>query len=546
MTESITNRRKRIQFGPLLRVLLPSLATLALVVALLFTMFFTNFGWQWVTFLAGVLFASVLALVSASVKSGWRNARRAAEAAHFRQRYSAEVAQHRGTREQLERELALHQQDRMRLAKQIEAHRLAVQNKLSAENLLGVLELHLDGTAFYLDREQRYRFHTKSFAARTGIPSDRIDGLAFAEALNARDAEALRGQLLDALDGRAGRAETPLTQRDASERQMLVEWLPQRDAAGQVSGVLVQIKDMGAVAGAEAEAGTARPGADKSAIGAAERAATKLVIADESGNAVYLSSLTQELTGWDNPRERIVQAIQNDEFDLYAQDIVALRADAASKPMLELLIRMRDEEQNLVPPGTFLPIAERLGLMPDIDRVVVRKAIAAHVAAGSSVGKVAMSVLCINLARASIEDRSFPAFVARALEQSGVPGQALCFEIAESDAIACLPDTSRFIQELKPLGCCFTLDGFGRMSIGFDHVKTLALDFLKIDGRIVLQILRAPEALTKVRAIQRVCKVIGIRTIAEMVEDQESLEKLRAIEVDFAQGFGIVRPHPFS
>lgn len=542
MTESITNRRKRMQFGPLLRVLLPSLATLALVVVLLFTMFFTNFGWQWVTFLGGVLFASVLALVSASLKSGWRTARRAAEAAHFRQRYSAEVAHHRGTKEQLERELALHQQDRTRLAKQIEAHRLAVQDKLGAESLLGVLELHLDGTAFYLDREQRYRFHTRSFAAWTGIPSDRIDGLAFAEALNARDAEALRGQLLDTLDGRAGRTETPLTQRDGSERQMLVEWLPQRDAAGQVSGVLVQIKDMGA----ETEAGATRPDADNSAIGAAERAATKLVIADESGNAVYLSSLTQELTGWDDPRKRIVQAIQNDEFDLYAQDIVALRADAPSKPMLELLIRMRDEEQNLVPPGTFLPIAERLGLMPDIDRVVVRKAVAAHAAAGSSAGKVAMSVLCINLARASIEDRSFPAFVARALEQSGVPGQALCFEIAESDAIAGLPDTSRFIQELKPLGCCFTLDGFGRLSIGFDHVKTLALDFLKIDGRIVLQILRAPEALTKVRAIQRVCKVIGIRTIAEMVEDQESLERLRAIEVDFAQGFGIVRPHPFS
>ena len=120
------------------------------------------------------------------------------------------------------------------------------------------------------------------------------------------------------------------------------------------------------------------------------------------------------------------------------------------------------------------------------------------------------------------------------------------FEIAESDAIACLSDTFRFIRELKPLGCRFTLDGFGRLSIGFDHVKSLALDFLKIDGRIVLQILRVPEALTKVRAIQRVCKVIGIRTIAEMVEDNESRERLRSVEVDFAQGFGIARPKPFS
>ena len=223
MTESLTNRRKRIQFGPMLRVLLPSLATLALVVALLFTMFFTNFGWPWVTFLGGVLFASVLALVSASLKSGWRNARRAAEAAHFRQRYSAEVAHHRGTREQLERELTLHQQDRMQLARQIEALRLAVQDKLSAESLLRVLELQLDGTAFYLDRNQRYLFHTKRFAAWAGIASDRIDGLAFVDALNARDAEALRGRLLDALRTRVA-GETPLTQRDGADRRCWSEW----------------------------------------------------------------------------------------------------------------------------------------------------------------------------------------------------------------------------------------------------------------------------------------------------------------------------------
>ena len=108
-----------------------------------------------------------------------------------------------------------------------------------------------------------------------------------------------------------------------------------------------------------------------------------------------------------------------------------------------------------------------------------------------------------------------------------------------------MPEAARFAYELKPLGCRFTLDGFGRSGIGFDHVKTLPLDFLKIDGSIILQILRVPEALAKVRAIQRVCKVIGIRTIAEMVESDNSLERLRAVEVDYAQGFGIDKPRPF-
>jgi EAL domain-containing protein (putative c-di-GMP-specific phosphodiesterase class I)/PAS domain-containing protein len=543
MSESTVHRRKRIHLGSLLRVLLPSAATLVLVVALLFTMFFTSFEWPWVTFLGGVLFASVLALVSASLKSGWRMARRVAEAAHFKQRYSAEVAQHRATQEQLERALVLHQQDRAQLAKEGEAHRRTLQGKLDAEAMLRMLELNLDGIAFYLDRKQRYCFHTRKFAAWSGIPSDRIDGLAFADALTAREAEALRAQLLDALDGRAARSETPLTRRDGSTQPMLIEWLPQRDAAGQVCGVLVQIGDPGADVEAEA---AKSPEAARSGVSAAERAATKLVIADESGNAVYLSSLTQELTGWDNPRERIRHAIENDEFDLYAQDIVPLRMEAAAQPMLELLIRMRDEEQNMVPPGTFLPIAERLGLMPDIDRVVVRKAIAAHAAAASAAGKAPAPVLCINLARASLEDRSFAEAVAHALKQAGVAGETLCFEIAESDAIACLSDAVRFVGEIRPLGCRFTLDGFGRLGVGFDHVKTLAPDFLKIDGRIILQILRVPEALTRVRAIQRVCKLIGIRTIAEMVEDGESKQRLRGVEVDFAQGFGIAWPKPFS
>ena len=546
MAERTGNHRKRPRLGPLLRVLLPSLFTLLLVVLLLFTMFFTDFAWQWVTFLAGILFASVLALVSASAKSGWRSARRGAEALHFKQRLSAETAQHRGTREQLERELALHQQDRTRLAKEIEAHRLASSDKLNAESLLGILALHLDSIAFYVDRDQRYRFHTRRFSAWTGIPSDRIDGQAFANALNAGDADALRPQLLNALDGRAARAEVPLTQRDGSAQGTLVECLPHRDAAGQVRGALVLIGGSHADAGAQSGAAAAPAGADRAAPREPENAASKLVIADESGNAVYLRSLTEELTGWGNPRERIRQAIQNDGFDLYAQDIVALRADTRPALMHELLIRMRDEEQNLVPPGTFLPIAERYGMMPDIDRFVVRKVIAARAAAVSRADAASRPLLCINIARASIEDRSFPEFVARALEHGGISGEGLCFEIDDGDAIACLPDAARFAKEIKTLGCQFTLDGFGRSGVGFDHLKSLPLDFLKIDGSIILQILRAPEALSKVRAIQRVAKVIGIRTIAEMVESEHSREKLRAIEVDFAQGFGIARPRPFS
>lgn len=535
MTESTARQRQRLRLGPLLRVLLPSVFTLVLIVLLVITMFFTDFDWQWVTFLAGILFASVLSLVSATWKSGWRMARRTAEVAHFRQRLSAEIEQHRGTREQLERELALHQQDRARLTRETEAHQSAARGKLAAEGMLAMLGLHLGEIAFYVDQTRHYRFHTRAFSAWTGLPPERIDGFVFEDALPPRNAELLRPLLLDALAGRAGQIALALQRRDGSEQNVTAACFPRRDASNAVSGALMLIREEQALAAATPHAADAEPTA------AAQHGATKLMIADESGNAIYLSSLTEELSGWGNPRARILDAIQHDGFDLYAQDIVALGADAQLKTMHELLIRMHDEERNMVPPGTFLPIAERFNMMPDIDRFVVRKAIAARAAAGGA----ATAVMCINLARSTMEDRSFPEFVARALEQGRVPGQALCFEIDDSDALASLPEATRCARELKPLGCRITLDGFGRGGIGFEHVKALPLDFIKIDGSIILQILRVPEALAKVRAIQRVSKVIGMRTIAEMVESDDSLERLRAAGVDYAQGFGIAKPKPF-
>ena len=185
-----------------MRVVLPSLFTLVLIALLLFTMFFTDFDWQWVTFLGGILLASVLSMVSSTWKSGWRMARRTAEAVHYKQRLSAEIQQHRATREQLERELALHQQDRTRLAKETEAHRLDAASKQAAESRLAMLKHHLDEIAVFVDHDQRCGFHTRRFAAWTGVPAGRIDGLSLAEALPPGGAETLRAQLLDAMDGR--------------------------------------------------------------------------------------------------------------------------------------------------------------------------------------------------------------------------------------------------------------------------------------------------------------------------------------------------------
>src|SRR3972149_8395789 len=125
-------------------------------------------------------------------------ARRTAEAAHFKLRLSAEIQQHRATQEQLKRELAQHQQNRARRAREVESNRRAAQAKFAAESVLAMLELHLDGIAFYIGRDRRYRFHTRGFSAWTGVLPKRIDGFAFEEALLPSNVEALRPLLLAA------------------------------------------------------------------------------------------------------------------------------------------------------------------------------------------------------------------------------------------------------------------------------------------------------------------------------------------------------------
>ena len=121
---------------------------------------------------------------------------------------------------------------------------------------------------------------------------------------------------------------------------------------------------------------------------------------------------------------------------------------------------------------------------------------------------------------------------------------SLCFEFEDSDVLAVPVDASRLAHALKEIGCRRTLDGFGAGGVGFNHLKAVPVDFLKIDGRIIFEMARDPVALAKINAIQRVCRTIGVRTIAELVERESTLAALRNLGVDYAQGFGIGKPHP--
>jgi EAL domain-containing protein (putative c-di-GMP-specific phosphodiesterase class I) len=208
---------------------------------------------------------------------------------------------------------------------------------------------------------------------------------------------------------------------------------------------------------------------------------------------------------------------------------------------IELLLRLRDEYGNIVSPRAFLPAAERYNLMPTIDRWVVRTALAAL--AGDSDHRV--ESCSINLSGQNLTDASFLSFILEQISRTAVPPGKLCFEITETAAVTHLERARDFISTLREAGCHFSLDDFGSGLSSFGYLKSLPVDFLKIDGRFVKDLLEDPVDRAMVDAINRMGHLMGLNTVAEFVESPAIMEELRSIGVDFAQGFAVSRPARF-
>jgi EAL domain-containing protein (putative c-di-GMP-specific phosphodiesterase class I) len=164
----------------------------------------------------------------------------------------------------------------------------------------------------------------------------------------------------------------------------------------------------------------------------------------------------------------------------------------------------------------------------------------------SIAGDVCDCLYAINLSGASVSDEQFIEFVREQLSLHQVPPQVICFEITETVAIANLRQAAQFMRSLKQVGCRFALDDFGSGMSSFAYLKNLPVDYLKIDGGFVKQIVDEPTDLAMVEAINHIGHVMGLQTIAEFVENEAILEKITAIQVDYAQGYGIAPPRPLT
>jgi diguanylate cyclase (GGDEF)-like protein/PAS domain S-box-containing protein len=265
-----------------------------------------------------------------------------------------------------------------------------------------------------------------------------------------------------------------------------------------------------------------------------------------SGRVVVYSARDEALarhTGEIQWLQRLQSALKENRFHLYQQVIVSAQGGDGG-PAMEVLVRLQDESGHDLPPAEFMRAAERYRLMGLVDRWVVQTTL-------SALGRGAISVapersIAINISGQTLGDLQFLEFVVECLDSTGVtPGQ-VCFEIAESAVIANLDHARRFVGVLHGMGCQFALDDFGSGIGSFSNLKTLPLDYLKIDGSFIRNLGRDTVNQAMVTAMIKLARTLNFKVIAEQVEDSAAEEAARRMGVDYLQGYAIGRPQPLQ
>lgn len=240
--------------------------------------------------------------------------------------------------------------------------------------------------------------------------------------------------------------------------------------------------------------------------------------------------------------QRIRHALKEGRFRLYCQNIVPLGTAAEKRPHYEVLLRMVDDAGSIIRPAAFIAAAERYHMMPDVDRWVVESTLnllGERHSRGEHNG-----IFSINISGQSLDDEAFMGFVVDQIDNSEIPPESICFEITETAAASSLDVVKRFMSILSGMGCKFALDDFGRGISSFAYLKSLEVDYLKIDGMFVKDLAVDKVGHAMVESINHIGHIMGVQTIAEFVETEEVLERLMDMGVDHVQGYQLGRPRP--
>ena len=470
--------------------------------ALVSTIFFTQDNLPWTAFLTGILVASVLAEAARASRSEWVLMRRTAQLSALKDKLELETNLRRSAEEKIA-------ENQLRL-------------RLMDETLLTMIVL--------IDIDGRCRYHNRAFRDWLHLRPDLIDGRPVRELLGAKAYAGIATAVQQSLDGQTLRYEHLQEMPGGAVYRLSVEHVPQFDAAGRVTGFYFLAEDI-----------TRRDDLSGRVVsGNKTTVAVKPDQNDHAGQDMFLAAFSEQI-GRPDAGKQFIAAIQDGQFRLYCQLILPLPVDSGKAGHYEILIRLMEEEGSTMPPGAFFPLAEKNGLMPYLDRWVVSHVLE-WAAKQQSSGTKSDSIFFINVASATIGDPEFPDFLHNMLQEQKMPGSILCFEVSDTDIAARNESAAEFVRQVRQCGCSVALSGFGRSGISFDQIRGFQVDFLKIDGGTILNMLSNPVELAKVISIDRVAKKIGVKTVAELVESDEIVAKLCEIGIDFAQGFGVSRP----
>ncbi len=498
------------------RAVRPFVSALAVIItsaALVFTIYFTDLGLQWATFLSGVLIAAVLSEASRASRAEWQSERR--------------LAQVTVLKDKLDREKKL--------------RKWAEDAVAASKPRLRLLDEVLPTMVAFFDTEGQCHYHNRAFMEWVHLRPDQIDGQHIRKILGSHVYQETATSVRQSLDGQHVNYVRTQEMTDGAIYRLHIEHIPQLGEDGKLGGFFMLMNDItspGDVQNAQANT--------QAVAGTKNAAELQARVQDEISNQnSFVDTFSEQVSGQKDVNN-IRSAIERGDFSLYCQLITPLAPDSAEAEHYEVLVRLLEEEEGMMPPGAFFPLAEKYGLMPHLDRWVVR-----HVAEWVSMQPPQNdahknSLFFINLSGSTISDHSFPEFLQLTLMEYGVPGAVLCFEISNSELTLRPAVVAEFAQHIKQCGSQLAISGFGHDRISFDQIRGFRVEFLKIDGSIIFNILRNPVELAKITAVNRVAKSIGVKTIAELVENEETIVKLREVGIDFAQGFGISRPRPLA
>jgi len=278
--------------------------------------------------------------------------------------------------------------------------------------------------------------------------------------------------------------------------------------------------------------------ADAACYTAKEMGRNRVILRTREGKHV---SRSQNQMEW---AVRISDALEHNHFQLYCQSIAPVGGSPFENLHFEILLRLVNASNEILLPGAFIPAAERFDLMSKVDRWVVNQTLEWLSDHPRQLEKV--SLCSINLSGASLGDQEFHGFLQAIMKRNRVPAEKICFEITETAAIGDLDHAASLIKSMKQLGCRFALDDFGSGLASFSYLKSLQVDYLKIDGAFVRDMVDTPVDLAMVKSINEVGHVMGKKTIAEFVENSAIEDKLKELGVDYAQGLAINKPLPIA